>query len=244
SAIISCSRPTGHWWMRRRRPSCPTTSASRISRPGNMSSRLLRQAAALAVLALLGTSAAPPARAQSSGTADDTALDWLRAAATAPLQVSYAGTKTITVWGGQAHTSQVRIYHEAAGRTRLEYVAAGNRPRRIVIISDGRMQEYTPALNQVKEEFNVRADEAQLARTVLPQILSTYSVTFGPDDEVAGRPTKVIIVQSKFPGRPSLKIWVDRQRRLILRLERYRADGMLLQTTTFLNVQFDPIFPA
>ena len=209
-----------------------------------MSSRLLRQAAALAVLALLGTVAVPPANAQPSGVSDDAALDWLRAAATAPLRVSYAGTKAITVWGAQAHASQVRIYHEAAGRTRLEYVASGNRPRRIVIISDGRVQEYTPALNQVTEQFNVRGDEAQLARTVLPQILSNYSVTFGPDDEVAGRPTKVIIVQSKFPGRPSLKLWVDRKRRLILRLERYRADGMLLQTTAFLNVQFDPIFPA
>ena len=116
-----------------------------------MSSRLLRQAAALAVLALLGTVAVPPANAQPSGVSDDAALDWLRAAATAPLRVSYAGTKAITVWGAQAHASQVRIYHEAAGRTRLEYVASGNRPRRIVIISDGRVQEYTPALNQVTE---------------------------------------------------------------------------------------------
>src|SRR6516225_7095818 len=112
-AIILCSRPTGRWWMRRRQPSCPTTSASRISRPGNMSSRLLRQAAALAVLALLGTVAVPPANAQPSGVSDDAALDWLRAAATAPLRVSYAGTKAITVWGAQAHASQVRIYHEA-----------------------------------------------------------------------------------------------------------------------------------
>ncbi len=142
------------------------------------------------------------------------------------------------------HASQVRIYHEAAGRTRLEYAAAGNQPRRIVIITGGRVQEYIPALNQVTERFTARADESQLARTVLPQILSNYSVTFGPDDQVAGRPTRVIEVQSKFPGRQSLKIWVDRQRRLILRLERYRADGMLQQATAFLNVQFDPVFPA
>ena len=192
-----------------------------------MPSLLCRQAAALAVLALLGTCAVPLARAQPAGDPDDAALAWFRAAAVAPLRVSYEGTKAITVWDGQVHASQVRIYHEAPGRTRLEYIAAGTQPRRIVIITGGRVLEYIPALNQVMERFTAQADEAQLARNALPQILSSYSITFGPDDQVAGRPARVIEVQSKFPGRPSLRIWVDRQRRLILRLERYRADGML-----------------
>jgi len=175
-----------------------------------MPSRLLRQAAALAVVALLGTCAVPRAKAQPSSAADDAALAWFRSAATAPLRVSYAGTKAITVWGGQVHASQVRIYHEAPGRTRLEYVAAGGQPKRIVIITDGRVQEYIPSRNQVTERFTAQADEAQLARNALPQIVSNYSVTFDSDDQVAGRPARVIEVQSKFPGRPSLRIWVDR----------------------------------
>ena len=88
--------------------------------------RIFRQAAVLAVFVLaaglLGPLLTPgwPASAPP-----DLALSWLRAGATAPRRVSYAGTKAITLWGGRVETSQVRIYHEAPNATRLEYLAAG-----------------------------------------------------------------------------------------------------------------------
>src|SRR6516162_61060 len=166
-----------------------------------MPSRLLRQAAALAVFALLGIVADSRAGVQPSSTgSDDAALAWLRSAAAAPRLVSYAGTKAITLWGGQVQASQVRVYHKAPDQTRLEYIPAGLQPRRIVIIADGRVEEYVPARNQVIERAVPQAGEAHLTRSLLPQILSNYQVTFGPDDRVAGRPARVIEVRGKFPG--------------------------------------------
>ncbi len=205
-----------------------------------MPSRILRQAAALAALALGTSVLAPPGWSQPAGA--EAPLSWLRSGATAPRQVSYEGTKSITVWGGQVQASQVRVFHAAPDRTRLEYLAAGTQPGRIVIIKGRIQMEYVPARNQVIERPAPEADEELLTRGVLPEILHNYNVGFGGSEQVAGRETRVINIQSKFPGRPSLRIWVARERRLILRFERYRADGTLQETSAFINVRFDPVF--
>jgi peptidoglycan/xylan/chitin deacetylase (PgdA/CDA1 family)/outer membrane lipoprotein-sorting protein len=203
----------------------------------------IRQAAVLAVFSLLTSIVPSPGWAQSppQGGAE-TALSWLRSGATAPRRVSYEGTKSITIWGAQVQASQVHIYHAAPDQTRLEYLAAGNQPGRIVVIKGRTMMEYVPARNQVVERLAPEADEERLTRGVLPQILTNYNVNFAGTEAVAGRETRVINVQSKFPGRPSLRVWVDRDRRLILRFERYKADGTLQETAAFLNVQYDAAF--
>ncbi len=205
-----------------------------------------RQAAVLALCALAtgvlpipGWSRSPhptqPERAEL-------ALSWLRSGATAPQRVSYEGTKSITVWGGQVQASQVHIYHAAPDMTRLEYLPAGNQPKRIVIIKGRILMEYNPARNQIIERPAPQADEERLTRDVLPRILSSYNVSFGGMEAVAGRAARVINVEGKVAGRPSLRIWVDRERRLILRFERYKPDGTLQETSAFLSIQYDPTF--
>ena len=59
-----------------------------------------------------------PTPGWSASAPPDLALSWLRAGATAPRRVSYAGTKAIALWGGRVEASQVRIYHEAPNATR------------------------------------------------------------------------------------------------------------------------------
>ncbi len=208
-----------------------------------MRSQIIRQAAVLAVFSLVGSAVPSPGWSQPSFHGGvDTALSWLRSGATAPRRVSYEGTKSIQIWGAQVQASQVHIYHAAPDQTRYEYLAAGNQPGRVVIIKGRTMMEYVPARNQVVERPAPEADEERLTRGVLPQILSNYNVIFAGTEPVAGRDTRVIYVQSKFPGRPSLRVWVDRDRRLILRFERYKPDGSLQETASFINVQYDPVF--
>ena len=210
-----------------------------------MPAQRFRQAAVLAVF-LLGTSIPPasgwsqPSQLPEAGTA----LSWMRSGATAPRRVSYEGTKSITIWGSQVQASQVHIYHAAPDQTRLEYLAAGTQPGRVVVIKGRFMQEYVPARNQVIERPAPEADEERLTRAVLPQILANYIVSFAGTDLVAGRETRVVNVEGKVPGRPSLRIWIDRERRLILRFERYREDGTLQETSAFINVRYDPGFAS
>ena len=208
-----------------------------------MPSQILRQAAALAVFALGAAFLASPGWSKpSSPDGGDTALSWLRSGATAPRRISYEGTKTITIWEDQVRASQVHVSHAAPDQTRLEYLPAGNQPGRVVIIKGRVMMEYAPARNQIIERPAPEADEERLTRAVLPQILTNYDVSFAGTEQVAGRETRVVNVQSKFQGRPSLRIWVDRQRRLILRFERYKPDGTLQETSAFINIRYDPTF--
>jgi peptidoglycan/xylan/chitin deacetylase (PgdA/CDA1 family)/negative regulator of sigma E activity len=208
-----------------------------------MSSQSFRQAAVLAAFALGTSVLTVPGWSQPRRPAGaDTALSWLRSGATAPRRVSYEGTKSINVWGGQVQASQVHVYHAAPDETRLEYLPAGNQPGRIVIIKGRTMMEYVPARKQIIERPAPEANEERLTRAVLPQILTNYDVNFAGSEQVAGRETRVINVQGKFPGRPTLRIWEDRERRLILRFERYRPDGTLQEAAAFINIRYDPAF--
>ncbi len=172
--------------------------------------------------------------------AGGTPLAWLRSAATAPRRVNYQGTKTVTVWAGTVQASQVRVYHQAPDQTRLEYLAAGNQPERIVVITGRAETDFIPSTNQFVRRQAPAPDEEGLTRQVLPQILENYDVQFEGAETVAGRPTRIIDVRSKFPGRPHLRIWIDTQSRLILRFERYGPAGALREASAFLSIQLNP----
>ncbi len=205
-----------------------------------------RQVAAAAICALgwaLAASApAPPARAQQGP--GDSPLLWLQSAATAPRRTSYVGTKTVTVWAAGVQASEVRVYHQAPDRTRLEYPAAGAQPARIVIITGRTEVEFTPARNEVVRRPAPEHDEEGLAREILPRILENYDARFGGTDTVAGRPARIIDIQPKFPGRPRLRLWIDTETRLLLRLERYSPTGALREISAFLSIEVNPALSA
>ncbi len=191
--------------------------------------------------------AVPPSPSAWGQEDPESPLAWLRSAATAPQRVSYQGTKTVTVWTGGAtgaQASQVRVYHEAPNRTRLEYLPAGTQPERIVVITGAEAVELIPSRNQVVRRPAPAADEEVLTRQILPQIRANYVVQFGGADSVAGRPTRIIDVQSRFPGRPRVRIWVDTQTRLILRFERYGPANVLREASAFLNIDVNPSLNA
>jgi len=171
------------------------------------------------------------------------ALQWLRQAAIAPRHVSYAATRTVTVWAGGVQASQVRVFHQAPDRTRLEYLAVGDQPARIVVIAGDTQTTYVPSRNEVVRAPAPPTDEEALT-AILPQIAENYDVRFDGTDRVAGRVARIIDVQSKFPNRPRLRVWVDAETRLILRSERYGPAGALREESAFIAVVVNPIFAA
>jgi len=205
-----------------------------------------RPIAALAICVLGGSVFGPgstlPAPAWAEPAAGD-ALAWLRSAVTAPRRVSYAGTKTVTVWGGAVRSSQVRVFHQAPDQTRFEYLAAGDQPERIVVITGETETDFVPAKNQFIRRRAPKTSEEGLASQIL-QIQANYDVRFESADTVAGRETRLIAVDSKFPGRPRLRIWVDTRTRLILRFEGYGPAGALRQASAFLTLQINPLLSA
>lgn len=183
----------------------------------------------------------PPAWAEPAAAGD--AVAWLRSAVTAPRRVSYAGMKTVTIWGGAVRSSQVRVFHQAPDQTRFEYLAAGDQPERIVVITGQTETDFIPVKNQFIRRRAPETSEEGLTRQIL-QIQANYDVRFESDDKVAGRDTRLIAVDSKFPGRPRLRIWVDTRTRLILRFEGYGPAGALRQASAFLSLQINPLLSA
>ena len=214
-----------------------------------MTPRLRRRIALLAVCALLA--AFVPDRAALAvpavvpgGPGESEPIRWLTEAALAPRTVSYAGTKTVTIWAQTVRASEVRIYHQAPDRTRLEYLAAGDQPARIVVINDGHQIEFVPGRGRYVERPAPQTDEDALMRQILPQLAANYEVRFAGAERVAGRPARIIDIQGRRPGRPRLRLWIDADTRLILRLERYGPAGALRETSAFLSVQLNPVLAA
>ena len=224
--MIPRRRRTAAW--RTRRPSCHRS----------------RRIALLAVCALL--SAFAPGRAALAAPAfgapgEAEPIRWLQDAALAPRSVSYAGTKTVTVWAQTVRASEVRIYHQAPDHTRLEYLAAGDQPERVVVINGGRQIEFVPGRGRYVEGPAPQTDEDALIRQFLPQLAQNYEVRFAGEERVAGRPARIVDIQGRLPGRPRLRLWIDVETRLILRLERYGPGGALRETSAFLSVQLTPV---
>ncbi|HEV2280817.1 MAG TPA: polysaccharide deacetylase family protein [bacterium] len=205
-----------------------------------MTPRLHRRIALLAVCALLAASAPDRAALAAPPAGPGEPIRWLSEAAVAPRSVSYAGTKTVTVWAQTVRASEVRIYHQAPDRTRLEYLAAGDQPERVVVINGGRQIEFVPGRGRYVEGPAPQTDEDELIRQILPQLAANYEVRFAGVERVAGRPARIIDIQGRLPGRPRLRLWIDVQTRLILRLERYGPAGALRETSAFLSVQLNP----
>jgi peptidoglycan/xylan/chitin deacetylase (PgdA/CDA1 family)/negative regulator of sigma E activity len=174
----------------------------------------------------------------------DDPFAWLVSAITAPQRVTYLGMKTVTVWGqGVLRASEVRVYHQAPDRTRLEYLAAGDQPARVVVAAGREQLEYVPGGNRYIRGPAPATDEDAIAK-LLPQIRINYAVRFEGTEIVASRHTRIIAIVPKFPGRPRIRIWVDTRTRLILRLERYGPFGALREAESFLTVQLGPIMPG
>jgi|GEM_PF-704971 len=223
---------------------CRRTACRRTRRPLCNRSRRI---ALLAVCLLLAAFAPPRATlaAYAPGSpADEEPIRWLTAATLAPRSVSYSGTKTVTIWAQTVRASEVRIYHQAPDRTRLEYLAAGDQPERIVVINDGHQIEFVPGRGRYVEGPAPQTDEDALIRQILPQLAANYEVRFAGAERVAGRPARIIEIQGRQPGRPRLRLWIDADTRLILRLERYGPAGALRETSAFLSVQLNPALAA
>ncbi|MBI4278051.1 MAG: hypothetical protein HY660_06305 [Armatimonadetes bacterium] len=177
------------------------------------------------------------------GTAPDPE-EWLRLALTAPSRTTYQGQKTVIQWSGRtSHAAVVRVYHRPPAQTRIEYLASGARSQRLVI-DDGRSRwYYDPARRLAVREISSGTDG--LPPTVNLHLLRrNYILQRGGVARVAGREAVQLGLQPRYPGRPLLRLWIDRETGLILRLERFDGRGHLEQLSTFTRVAYTPDLPA
>lgn len=189
-------------------------------------------ALALVASAAFITGATDHARAASDG------YSLLKIAVTADDHVSFSGTVTSLVYGGNATSATVvRIEHKAPNDWRLWYVAPADAYGRLIISNESVAYQYEPASGKVFS--NDWASLAPFAATLdIGRIKRNYTVQAADHAGVAGRPARTLSLISNYSHTLVLRMWVDNATGVILRRETYHADGTIATKTEFDNIRF------
>lgn len=163
------------------------------------------------------------------------AWDLLRRAEEAEQGVSYVGLlHTVTHFRQQRVACAVKVYRQAPDRERMEYQSE---PLTGLVTGGdgGHRWYYDPAVGLTLEPARpLGANGAQWARLRR----RNYRAEVTGTDRVAGRDTYLLSLTPRHPGNPSRRLWVDRQTGLILKQERYDAEGLLTTQTAFQAIDF------
>ncbi|MDH4050704.1 MAG: MucB/RseB C-terminal domain-containing protein [Rubrivivax sp.] len=168
---------------------------------------------------------------------------WLQRINDAASGLSYRGTMVFTA--GQVVSSS-RVAHLCAGDEVYERVEA----------LDGHMQRvyrHNETVRTVWPERKVVVDEPRNAarglvstrRRVEPRALDVYTLRELGDHHVAGRTVRKLVLEPRDALRFAQRLWVDSKSGLLLRADVMSADGRMLESSSFTDVEFDvPRDPA
>ncbi|MBD3181135.1 DUF4367 domain-containing protein [Candidatus Poribacteria bacterium] len=159
--------------------------------------------------------------------------------------VDYIGKMTMMFLGpgGRSSVSEAIVYRETPDKWRIEFIwpdeikgrgmasvgekrwpikrERGTRDRRFMWHPPGRMLEEMP-LKSIK------------------LILRNYYIHILQGGSIAGRDTYMIELEPKEGGRPSRKIWVDKEKGVMLKIEHYDTQKRPVGFYTFSEIQYNP----
>lgn len=184
------------------------------------------------------THAAPRAPAAS-------AADMLRACIDAPKTISYIGEVQTTHWGQNGTSAMLaRIEHVAPNRTRRLYIAPEAAYGDYVVSIGTTSYEFDTKRNRVVETQNPRLTSQVALNDNFALLIANYRPVIGPSEMVAGRPTVSVSLINKFTGLRAMRIWIDRQTKLILAKETYRGNGAVATRIRFDDIRYTSDIPA
>lgn len=136
-------------------------------------------------------------------------------------------------------SNNVKVFWKSPGKTRMEYFS-GNIPQMIVITTKDRSIEFSPAENiaYLKE---ISPQKKELEKTKQNILFSNYEAKIVGKETVSGRAATLIKVGSRYPDRPSKKLWIDDKTSTILKSEQYSSNGNIIFLTYFKNINFNPV---
>jgi len=172
----------------------------------------------------------------------DRAMDILRKSIAADGQVAYWAKIEIVVHG-QGKSKQVvrqEVLRAPGNRYRIEVTNSGN-GNPPVIVSNGHTEwEFRPGRSVVYQRPLAPIKEIQRKKlNALQAVEDTLHAAYVGEDEVAGRMCYVVVVKPPDGQRVRKKVWVDAQRFIELRGERYDQSGRLITTWSAMQISFD-----
>jgi outer membrane lipoprotein-sorting protein len=199
----------------------------------------------LAALALALATASAPAQAAPSSGGDAAAQDMLRDCIDAPKTISYVGEVQTTRWGPHgANAMLARIEHEAPDRTRRLYVAPESAYGDYVVTIGTTSYEFDTRHNRIVQTQNPVLSSQVALNDNFALLIANYRPVLGPNETVAGRDTATVSLINKHTGLRAMRIWIDRQTKLILAKETYLGNGAVATRVRFDDIRYTNDIPS
>ena len=161
-------------------------------------------------------------------------VDMLKLSADSEKKVNFQGIRKFERHFGE-RVYKAKVFHQAPDKWRLEFLEPEVRKGEILIL-DGRRFWRSP--REKGRGFRHRSRRRPLQTKDIERLVSNYKVETQGKEEIAGRKAFVIKCTGKYPGRPSLMLWVDEENFLRLKEERLSADKKITYRVEFEEIEF------
>jgi len=159
----------------------------------------------------------------------------------APSLVAYAGEQMVVTWDGRdVSASLVRVEHDPAGWTRLDYRPVGSAARWTVLRRGTEEIRFDPVRRTGTRMNNLSNDGETFETNHLPWLLENYRITTASADEIGRRATRVEFSPIA-ADRPSRRIVVDDATGVVMRSVRTGRGGRIGEVTAFLTFEEKPV---
>lgn len=162
-------------------------------------------------------------------------------AALAPSQVAYAGEQMVVTWDGRdVFASLVRVEHDPAGWTRLDYRPVGSASRWTVLRRGEEEIRFDPVRRTGTRMTSLSNNGEGFESNHLPWLLENYRITTAAADELGRQATRVEFVPVS-ADRPARHILVDDATGVVMRSVRVGPNGQVGEVTAFLAFEQKPV---
>ncbi|MHB8145181.1 MAG: sigma-E factor regulatory protein RseB domain-containing protein [Vulcanimicrobiaceae bacterium] len=183
---------------------------------------------------------APAISAQTSSNAN--AL--LREAIAAPARVSYVGqVQDIQFGPSKSNATLYRIEHDAPNLTRRWYVAPQSLYGDFIISRGDTSYDVDVKLDRVIVTKNDALDDQVALDDNFGLLTNNYNAVVGPDQTVAGRRTLTMLLVNKYTGQTVMRVWIDKQTKLLLQKERFASNGSIAHQMRFEQLRYVKSLP-
>lgn len=141
---------------------------------------------------------------------------------------------TSTEYNGKTIKTNATVFHQG-DTEKIEYAGATGRSV-WSMTRGGKSYTYLPKGNKllISETSNLLSDADRSAL-----LLTNYKAISDGTDKVAGRDVYVVDISSRYDGRPSKKLWIDKEHLTILKSIDYSAAGDERGRTETKRISFD-----
>lgn len=178
--------------------------------------------------------ASPSIASASAGSADPTA--WVERIRQAAEQRSYSGT---LVFSAADVVSSSRVSRLGVGNHVYERIEALDGRQQRSFRHNDEVHTIWPSQRLVTVERRAAVDDAVGLPQLDPLLQKQYDLKLIGADRVAGRDVNVLLLRPRDELRFTQRLWADQATGLLLRADVISAQGQVLESSAFSNVEID-----